>query len=1183
MRIKEIELDNFKSFGKETLIPVLGGFTTISGPNGSGKSNIVDSLLFALGLSSTRSMRAERLPDLLNNLSGRNDAKVTVRFTNDAGEELEVTRRVKVKDNGYTSTYVLNGKTTTLTDIHEALTKYNVSPTGFNVIMQGDVTGIVTMSGVERRKIIDELAGVAEFDRRIEQAAEELKATGAKIDEQKIIMAEIISHLDILRLDKDQALKYLELKDEKEAKEKELIFSRYQELEEKIEQEKAALEKVKAKEEELQEQLSQIEIGLLSLRAEMSRIDQEIKEKGGNEQLLLRQELENTRGELTREENKLSNLDTIIEEKNKLAKGLNNQIKSIDKHLNELKKQNKQNLEDKEAVNLGLIEKQGTFQAVIAEIEMLRQEKDRSSDKVTSLHLDLQKVQDQKHKLELKQTGLITQRGHLEQDNATSRDRLAAVIEKLSGLKTIIASHEYLCQGQEATVLGIERSIQQLEGELESTDQEIESKRQALETVNKRIVQLETHKDVAGESGYGKAIEFLLAKNISGVHGTIGQLGKVNNEYELAVETAIGSRLGHVVVDDDQIAHDCIELLKKHQAGRVTFVPLNKIVAQPPGLLPNHAGVIDFAYNLIDFNPKLTKAFQYACGQTIVVQDMTVARKLINQARMATVEGELVDKSGTMTGGNEKSKLHFTNKGESDLLVVRQTAKTLSEQIASLQTTVKELKVSIQEEKDKYQEARTQLTQRQSESDERRKQLIDLNKENEAIKPQLRQRGEDIEAIDAELETLAKSVADISKQTSKMEESLQKTIGEGSKSKLEKLIQESVELRSEIESVEKEVLEIQRLIDKCETETQVELSNQGGLHEQLKGINGEIDELNRQKPQFEENINKFKANIAQMESKVKELSGELESLRDEKEKAHETVTAAEVARTKIETDLQHLGEQKQERQLLQFDLLKALNTLQEEIEAIKAANPDFQPLSQASVDQLKGQVEKLERRMRALEPVNMKALEEYSQADERQKDLQLNIDTLLSESEQITQKINGFDELKKRTFMEAFDAINTNFQDIFAELSHGHGRLELENPESPFTGGLIIRAQPRDKKMQRIEALSGGEKSLTALSFVFAFQRYAPAPFYAFDEVDMMLDGSNAERLARMVKRQSDSAQFVVVSLRRPMIENADHAIGVSLRADGYSRVVGIGEIVIPDEQQQVQEEEGQEEELVTA
>lgn len=1181
MRIKEIELDNFKSFGKHTVVPVLGGFTTISGPNGSGKSNIIDSLLFALGLSSTRSMRAERLPDLLNNLSGRSDAKVTVRFTNDAGEELEVSRRIRVKENSYNSTYVLNGKVTTLTDIHDALTKYNVSPTGFNVIMQGDVTGIVTMSGTERRKIIDELAGVAEFDRRIEQARNELEATATKIEEQKIILGEIVSRLETLRIDRDQALKYLALKDEKEAKEKDLIFSRFQELEATIAKEKQELDKLKAKEVELQINLESTELGLLSLRAEMTAIDQEIKEKGGNEQLLLRQELENTRGELTREDNKLSNLNAIIEEKNKLAKNLTNQIRSIDKHINELKKQNKQHLADKEAVDTGLMEKQGVFQAVMAEIEMMRQEKDRSSDKVTTLHLDLQKLQDQKHKIELRQAELQSRRTHLENESKGSRDRLSSMLEKSFGLKSVISSLENSFQDQEAIVLGMERGVKQLEDEIESTIQEIESKRLALESINKRIIQLETTKEVVGESGYGRAIEFLLSKKITGLHGTIGQLGKVDSQYERALEIAIGAKLGHLVVDDDEIAQKGIELLKKHQVGRATFIPLNKISAQPPGLLPNHAGVIDFAYNLVDFNPKFTKAFQYACGQTVVVQDINVARRLINHVRMVTLEGELFDKSGAMTGGNEKSKLHFTSKGESDLVVVKQTAASLNEQVTALQQTLKDLKASAQEDKDKYNQTRTQFAQRQSELEERRKQLIDLEKEMEAAKPQLRKHGEEVESIDAELESMVTSISDVSKHINQIEDTLQNALGGANRSKLDKLVQESVDLRSEIENIEREKLEIQRLVDKGETEVQVEASNQTTLNEQLNTISQEVASLTEQKPQFEENIKKFQDAIAIMESKVKELSAELEDLRQEKEKAHEAITAGEIKRTKIEQDLRHLSEQEQQRKLRQFDLLKDLTAVQEQIELIKAANPDFQPLSQANVEQLKNQVEKLERRMRALEPVNMKALDEYNIAEERHHELQTNIDVLLNEKAEVEQKISGFDELKKRTFMEAFDAININFQEIFAELSRGHGRLELENPDSPFTGGLIIRAQPRDKKMQRIEALSGGEKSLTALSFVFAFQRYAPAPFYAFDEVDMMLDGSNAERLARMVRAQSASAQFVVVSLRRPMIENADHAIGVSLRSDGYSKVVGIQEIKLPTEEELAAQED--EKQAVTA
>ncbi len=333
----------------------------------------------------------------------------------------------------------------------------------------------------------------------------------------------------------------------------------------------------------------------------------------------------------------------------------------------------------------------------------------------------------------------------------------------------------------------------------------------------------------------------------------------------------------------------------------------------------------------------------------------------------------------------------------------------------------------------------------------------------------------------------------------------------------------------------------------------------------METVGKELQELEEQKPAFETRIAEIKAHIDEMERKVTELSEELQQLRDAKEAMHEKVTEVEIKKTKYNNDLLHLGEERQARKIAHYELMEELNALKEEIAVVLAEKPDYQPPSAGTVEQLKHQVERLEKRMRALEPVNMKALEEYQHTQNRQQELQDHLDTLTTEKEEITQRIAGYDELKKRTFMESFDAINHNFQEIFAELSHGHGRLELEDPENPFNGGLIIRAQPRDKKMQRIEALSGGEKSLTALSFVFAFQRYAPAPFYAFDEVDMMLDGSNAERLARMVKRQSAQAQFVVVSLRRPMIENADHAVGVSLRADGYSRVVGIKEVHIPE------------------
>jgi chromosome segregation protein len=1173
MRIKEIELDNFKSFGRRTTIPLLNGFTTISGPNGSGKSNIVDSLLFALGLSSTRSMRAERLPDLLNNLSGKNEAKVTVRFTDGLGNELEVVRRIRVKDNGYTSTYMLNGKNTTLTEIHDELMKYNVSPTGFNVIMQGDVTGIVSMSPTERRKIIDELAGVADFDRRIDQANDELSAVGEKIDHQRIILAEIASRLELLQQDRDQALKYLDLKTQKEQIERDLMFVRVKETEAKVASELKRLEKFAKQEESLLESREKAEIDRLSLRSEMGRIDEEIREKGGHEQLLLRQELENLRGDLTREENKLSNLTGVIGEKTKIQKNVQAQIQTIEKHLSQLARKRKQFVEEQQTVEKVLFEKQGSLSAVQAEIEVLRQEKDRSADNMVSTYGALQDLRDKKHKVEVQKTELTTRKESLEREIETLRNAVTDSIGKSAQSKSQVQSLESKHRDQQALVLGIERTIRQLDDEMESTREDIEQRRKELESVNRRLIELETHREVSGEGGFGKAVDAILKAGIDGVHGTIGQLGAVPDEYKTALEVAIGPRLGHIVVEDDQVAQECIDFLKQNpRLGRATFVPLSKIQTQPPGYLPERPGVIDFAFNLINFDPRFTKAIQYACGQTIVVENMECARRLINQARMVTLEGELFEKSGAISGGHDnKSKMHFASKGENDLSVVQAKAAALAESIRNLQDGLKELAVALNEERTKLQDASADLAEKRAELDTKRQQAESLEKQIEDYKPRLRNSGDEIEGIDKKIEDISQTLKKLDKEITQLQDNVTEASGTGKRTKIEKLISEAEELQQEVTAVEANFQEVQREIDRIDTEAKVEQGNRDNLQLQLDEITLEVNELSVQTPVHETKIAELRAQIHQIEQKSGELSEELDDLRKQKDEIHEKVTALEIEKTKIEQDLLHLEEERQKSKLYHYDLEQELVQLKAELEQIIAEQPDWQPPSEGTVEQLRAQVDRLEKRMRALEPVNMKALEEYNTVKERQDELDVNLQTLTEEKDEITQRIAGYDELKKRTFMESFDAINTNFQEIFAELSHGHGKLELENPENPFAGGLIIRAQPRDKKMQRIEALSGGEKSLTALSFVFAFQRYAPAPFYAFDEVDMMLDGSNADRLARMVKRQSEHAQFVVVSLRRPMIENADHAVGVSLRSDGYSRVVGIQEIQIPETEPEAQ------------
>lgn len=1167
MRIREIELDNFKSFGKPTTVPLLDGFTTISGPNGSGKSNIIDSLLFALGLSSTRTMRAERLPDLLNNLSGRNEARVTVRFTNDFGEKIEVTRRLKVKDSGYTSSYILNGKISTLGDIHEELAKYNVSPSGFNVIMQGDVTGIVSMSATERRKIIDELAGVAEFDRRIEQAGKELLTVAEKIDHQRIVLAEIAARLQVLQADRDQALKYLDLKSQKDKLERDLIYVRVKDLENKSESVMSAIGELDAKEERLSGEREEAELALLACKAEMARIEEEIKDKGGNEQLLLRQELENKRGDLIREESKLSNLNGVIGEKSKLQKSLAAQIKAIEKHINELSRDKKQHEADLKAVQLVLMEKQGALSAVLAEIEVLRKERDRSSSKGMSLHEELQRLRDERHKLEVRKAELKSKKENLEKDLETARNAATEAIGKQAALKNLLAGLERKLQDEQALVFGIGRSIRQMESEGESTLEEIDLKRKEAEQLNRRIIEMETTREVAGESGYGRAVEAVLNANISGVCGTIGQLGKVDERYELALEVAIGGRLADIVVEDDAVAEKCIKLLKETKAGRATFVPLNKIMSHPPGLLPTRPGVIDFAYNLVDFNPMYTRAFQYACGQTVIVDNLDSARKMINTARFVTLDGELLEKHGTITGGvGSRNRLRFNLKESNDLGSLKAKAKQLQDDLRWLHDSLRELNTALAEERNKFQDATTSLAQKQADFDKRKEELAGAENTVDSLKPRLRSMGDEIEAVETELSGIDGKVQEFTKQINKMQDELADLTAGGKRSELDRLIGEAEDLKTEIESIERDAKETERIMDRMETEERVELTNKQSLVTQQESLQNELNTLNCDKPVFEEKIRQLSVDIQELERRSAAISAELMQLHESKDKIQNEITQIEIKKTKLGEQLNYLDEERNKFKLSLHELRMQLAAARAELEHILAENPDFKTPSASTIEQLKGQIDRLDRRMRALEPVNMKALEEYNQTRQREEELTDYLITLSNERDEINQRINGYGELKKNTFMEAFEAINKNFQDVFAELSHGHGKLELENPEDPFAGGLIIRANPRDKKMQRIEALSGGEKSLTALSFVFAFQSYAPAPFYAFDEVDMNLDGVNAERLARMVQRHSREAQFVVVSLRRPMIENSDHAIGVSLRADGFSKVVGIAEVKLPEE-----------------
>ncbi len=1162
LRLKEIEIDTFKSFGKRTLIPLLPGFTTISGPNGSGKSNIIDSILFALGLSSSRTMRAERLPDLINNLTGKKEAQVTIRFTDDGETEIEVTRKIKVKDNGYTSTYYMDGKTSTLTEVHDRLSKYNVSPHGYNVVMQGDVTSVISMSLVERRKIIDELAGVADFDRKIELAQIELQKVQEAIEKENIILLELDERLKQLQGERNEALKYAKLKNELRELEKHCLSARINKLDTEItglKEENASLRQKRTdsiiKLGKLNDEIESDKQTLVDIEVETQKIREQTQKK-------LVEDLEFTKIEISKCQSTVDFLNKQIKDHNSNIQNLENEIKVLEKKVNDLERKKDKDKKEQGKIEDEVYKLNQEYQKLQDKLKSKGQNENLSTSKILEVQKKINSLKADKEEFLTKHTRLeeqiLHQKGDLENVKETAE-------KSLSELKELTHSSEFknskLNQLQQKRT-ALQKHISKLKAEEIESREELNERNKKLAKLERELDKLEVHKQVIKEtSGQGSAVETVLNSGIKGIHGTLAQLAFVGEKYKTAIEVASGNRLKSIVVDTDEIASRCIELLRSTNAGRATFLPLNKLKPAPTMLPPTQKGALGWAIELIKFEPKYTEAFYYALSDTLIMDTLDNARKNIGKNRMVTTEGDLLEKSGAITGGSQiKSQVSFGQTGEAEQERLTREIKSLQEYVSQLENDLSELAKQIEEAKEEFDSLKTEIAKEEANNSTLLETLNKLNKTSEDSKEKISTLALTIEQNTGELKKLDGKVKEKEQEITNFEVELHHIAAGIKDSSLEALVTES-------QDIEVKTRELEAKLQEIITETR-SFSVEADFN--LKAIEQYQGKINTSKSEIE----RINGELPEHENKSKTLEEQISKL--EKESAGETKRLNELStkRNEISNGLISKGEQKGELQQLIDQLAEKVTTVELKLREIEpdltnlrtklqeqTQNEDYKPPEEIDLEKITKQIESIEKRMRALEPVNMRAIEEYDNVTNRENEIREKLKSLTEEKEAIGSKIGSYSEQKKITFFQTFEGVNKHFQEIFHELSYGHGELVLENPEDPFGGGLIIRARPRDKKMQRLEAMSGGEKSLTALSFMFALQRCSPAPFYAFDEVDMFLDSFNAERLAQMVKKQSQNAQFVVVSLRRPMLNNADQAIGVTLRADGFTQIIGVQHI----------------------
>lgn len=1216
MHIKRVELSHFKSFGGTTQVPLLPGFTVISGPNGSGKSNILDALLFALGLASSKGMRADRLPDLVNQAqtSRRTTSEASVTVTFDisdippellqddddfqvsaagsladsqaaehtggtqraelngdkvvplpAAREWTVTRRLRVTSQGtYTSNYSINGESCTLNELHDRLQRFRIYPEGYNVVLQGDVTSIISMNSRERREIIDEMAGVAAFDRKINQAREKLEVVKDREERFRIVERELQGQLERLAQDRQKAEKYQRLKaqlQEKSQWEKVLVWrsqqSRVQQLQRQIEGgEQEATQLAQAIAESTQT--------LTVMGAELEALNARVKALGEDEHLALQSKLATQDAELRqlqRQEQALKQASHAT------ADGLRQAQLAIQTHQQELATlvQEIGGLESGDLVNLA--------RARDRVQQELDQRREAASAIASASEAWVQAQTHLRHQLEALLTALEPQRTEqvrLQERQTQLQQQIESYTESLRTLTEEASSQEAQAQILATRELAAaEKTVQILAQQLVEVEQDLKVQRETQTRLvreqregQRQLDKLEAQVQALQESQGTQATKVLLESGMKGICGLVAQLGKVEPRYQLALEIAAGGRLGYLVVENDKIAARGIDLLKQRRAGRATFLPLNAIRAPhftPISAWQRPAGFLDYAVNLIDCEPRYQDVFTYVFGNTVIFETLEDARQHLGQFRMVTLDGEMLETSGAMTGGSVNRRqggLHFGTMEPAESEEARTLRNRLQEieiilarcdaSIEEAANTLRQTSQALMEARQRHRELELQVKQNQTQQQQLHERQTQLQTQLERGQQELAIVRERLQVLEATLPAQEAEVQAQRQALAELEQSQSHGEWQQAQTQIRALETQLTERQQALQAADRRLQELQTRRERLEASLQQNQQRIETFRQQQREQQTQLDSLEAQQTELA-------AAAAQTRQAIAVLDQTLASEKAQRDRMEYQLRERQNAKQQQEWQRQKLLEVQQERR-------QQLSDLQVQLETQTPDLPDPLPEIPADLDleELAKELRSLQRRLEALEPVNMLALEEYNRTQERLEDLSQKLGTLEEERTELLLRVENFTTLRRHAFQEAFDAVNKNFEAIFAELSDGDGHLQLDDPQDPFNGGLNLVAHPKGKPVRRLASMSGGEKSLTALSFIFALQRYRPSPFYAFDEVDMFLDGANVERLSRMIKHQAKQAQFIVVSLRRPMIESSERTIGVTQARGAYTQVIGI-------------------------
>ena len=1174
--LKQIQLENFKSFGRKIEIPTLQGYTTITGPNGAGKSNISDAVLFVLGPRSSKAIRAGKLTDLIWNggktKSGAGYCQVSLVFDNsDRGipieaDEVKLTRYVGLSpsvEGGYNSYFYINDRKSSLSEFDSLLAHARISAEGYNFVQQGDIQKIVSMSAMDRRRILDNIAGITKFDDDIAQAEGKRRETEDNLERIRIILEEIDKHLQQLEADREGALKYKELSERLATAKAQLAYKNRELIEQQIVATRDQIGKHEAERERLLTEKEELRKKLEEAQARLGDLERQMAERGGEEAKQLKDKLDGFRIERARSQDGIETSKEALKQNRVEVSETTKERAKVGKEMDALDRA-------REELETRLAEVEEAIKAVDRELHEVDEKASKGDAKVLAIQKEIVGLNKQIDELEERLKGVV-----LEGDRAKeSLERLESEIEQLEELRK---QYQLELDDAEWQLKEIKSHTKESGKSLQKLQEDFHSKRneearlskqqtelqQAILSLTRQYAQLKAEADVAENMrrGYTAAVAAILEARetgrIKGIHGTVAQLAHVEPKYESAIVTAAGARMQAIIVDNDSVAAECIDYLKKNRIGRATFLPLNKmLVGKPRGkaiLVAKEC--LGFAIDLCHFDDKYRDAFFYVFGDTLVVETLDEARRWMGGVRLVTLGGELIEASGAMIGGEaEKSQIKFGPSSANELEKVADKLREAQAQAESVGTQLEELRKEILDLegqlKDygsksgavevkastleaKRKEFQTKLTSITKDVEDRKARFAETRKTADRIEEDLKKFTKGLDSLKERREERKKAIIDATPQqiSTKMKELMARRSA---------LSDELSQARSKLEAM---ATQVQVLTDR-RNELDARLET---LASQRKDHEGRIATL-------QESLGRLENEIRGLEKLESQIGQKMKDLQDARDGAYRE-------KTDVEGDLDKVTHKIETKDDFVLKLSTELRVQEEQLSeadrVMKEMGVDVHEEKLPSLETLKRTISESEGQIQALGNINLRALEDYDAQQSRHKDLDEEYGRLEGQRQELVNLAAQLTEKKKEGLGKVFGSINENFQKVYAELSDGgEAELLLENEADPFQGGLIVKVRPPNKKILRLEALSGGEKSLVSLAFIFAIQEYDPSPFYLFDEVDQNLDAVNAEKVARMIKQNSASAQFLQISLRKVTLKEADHIVGVTMTPTSVSELV---------------------------